>query len=1359
MSSKPTPINPHIMTRLLGLFLFVCISAGLSTAQNMPFYLSVYQVPSTPVNYHPVWLKVTPPSGPAFTRSGFTTSGVYFDTVPANSTVTSITYDCNGNSLVSSISVGASGSASDTLFTPCVMGYSQCSPVYAVLPSSGGLNLDLADSSSLVNIAQGKSSYIWQYGDGNADTLNTNAGVSHTYSQPGSYQVCLNGVVEDTVNDIIICSSSYCRDFTVGTPAGACSPPLIQDSLPGSNPFLIEYYVSSTGASLPGSDVYYKYDFGEGSPLYTSSPNAAHTYSAPGNYEVIVTEFRLNSFGDTICSSQDTLNMNLSGAGCVAGFVAFGNNGNISLHDSSAYALPSGAFVRYLIDYGDGSRDTSYNQTQTHYYASPGTYQVCYVLQVIDSSNQAVLCSDSLCQVFTTQYTCGVAVQDTVTPGSLVVSYFIQVNKPANTTSHATIDFGDGHTQSLTGTNVSVNHTYSSAGVYTYSLYLVVTNSLGDTVCSDSHQKSISLTSGGSCYAAFNFSGTAGTQVNFSNFSTTNNFPAGSNVNYLWTFGDGDSSTAINPSHTYAQNGTYTVCLYQNVEDSVQSFPVCISDTCRSIQVTGAAPASCRADFNVNATGLTAFFSNLSTPTFGTAPGNILYKWYFGNGDSSTSYSPTYAYQQGGTYNVCLQQYIVDSLSGQTLCYSDTCMSLQVAAVPPGGCIANLYVFSTGMGSVLITDTSAYSPGTNEAVRFITDFGDGHVDTSYKRTYLHQYQVPGSYTICHRIELVDTLTSTVTCGDTICKTAVAQWSCMVGAYIDSASSTAPIGYFYLTRSWPSGYFPSTRIDFGDGTSMTNPPMVTAITHTYPGPGTYTYTVHLWVKNSFHDTVCTNIFQKSIVIGGVTSSACNANFSYSQFPGSTTLGFTDSSNIPAGTTTSYQWSFGDGQNTSGQNPVHTYGQSGTYQVCLITTARHSNNTVVCADTVCKNITVQPSSPNCVAHIYPLPDGGNKVKFLGTVFGTPANRITRLYEWDFGDGTTSRDKNPTHTYASAGNYQVCLIIYALDSLQDTICGAQVCKTIQAGGVALQNGPGCSAKLSVVLDTINPFGITLIDSSSISFSGNEVIASYLLLGNGRFWYYSGAGTPGNFTTKTIYDSAGTYTACVYHVVTDTVTNQITCVSKDCKTVVIGSNPFCQASYIVDTVNSYQGNVYIWNMSSPADTNSAYNISYQWDFGDGNFSNLPYPVHVYPNSGIYAVCLSMTAKNAAGDTCTSTFCDTLGVDSLGNLIYKGGVGGFTLNVLNPNTISLPEPELMQVEVFPNPAKDRVRVQILGLGDKQVKYKISDMKGRLVLQGEAGADEGRFDIELAHLKTGMYLLSLESEDLPLRHQRLQIRR
>ena len=187
-----------------------------------------------------------------------------------------------------------------------------------------------------------------------------------------------------------------------------------------------------------------------------------------------------------------------------------------------------------------------------------------------------------------------------------------------------TWNYGDA---SPTANFVDAAHTYATAGNYdvklTDTIFGWTTNCSTDTV----------VTIGPNLVAAFTFID------NSPQFTFTNSSTAAGATTYFWEFGDGNTSTLMDPSHTYAADGNYQVCL--TISDQ------CIDSTCQTVSVlTCTNPV---AGFTTASTSPTFDFTNTST-TSGTA----IFAWDFGDGNNATTTDASNTYSANGTYTVTL---------------------------------------------------------------------------------------------------------------------------------------------------------------------------------------------------------------------------------------------------------------------------------------------------------------------------------------------------------------------------------------------------------------------------------------------------------------------------------------------------------------------------------------------------------------------------------------------------------------------------------------------------------------------------------------------------------------------------------
>ncbi|MDT0676547.1 PKD domain-containing protein [Autumnicola musiva] len=182
-------------------------------------------------------------------------------------------------------------------------------------------------------------------------------------------------------------------------------------------------------------------------------------------------------------------------------------------------------------------------------------------------------------------------------------------------------DFDDGETSN----QIHPTHTYSEGGIYT--VELTATGDGGSDVVT--HEVTV---------VAPVPSPTADFTVDADDLTVTFTNTSENAVSYAWDFGDGNTSTEENPTHTYAAEGTYTVVLTTTGEDGTEV------ESTQEVTVEATEPT---AEYTFEVDGLTATFTN-------TSENAVSYAWDFGDGNTSTEENPTHTYAAEGTYTVIL---------------------------------------------------------------------------------------------------------------------------------------------------------------------------------------------------------------------------------------------------------------------------------------------------------------------------------------------------------------------------------------------------------------------------------------------------------------------------------------------------------------------------------------------------------------------------------------------------------------------------------------------------------------------------------------------------------------------------------
>ena len=189
--------------------------------------------------------------------------------------------------------------------------------------------------------------------------------------------------------------------------------------------------------------------------------------------------------------------------------------------------------------------------------------------------------------------------------------------------------------------------------------------------------------------------------------------------------------------------------------------------------------------------------------------------------------------------------------------------------------------------------------------------------------------------------------------------------------------------------------------------------------------------------------------------GDNPTECHAFFAANADPGNPmVIHFDDKS---SGQITHWQWSFGDGNTSTQQEPVHTYLAGGTYFVCL--TVSDSDSGFICHDMLCMPVTVHEPG-TCVAdYIY----ASDSLSNLTVKFTDKSTGNIHDWHWAFGDGAVSSERNPHHTYPALGKYQVCLMAYNADSMS-------VCNDLKCDSIDLALSGQCHADFTGGLDSLN-------------------------------------------------------------------------------------------------------------------------------------------------------------------------------------------------------------------------------------------------------------------------------------------------
>ena len=389
-----------------------------------------------------------------------------------------------------------------------------------------------------------------------------------------------------------------------------------------------------------------------------------------------------------------------------------------------------------------------------------------------------------------------------------------------------------------------------------------------------------------------------------STVTITNNTTPGSWA-YLWEFGDGATSTAVNPvSYTYDSYGNYQIKLSvtgKNCSES-DSIVAVIEPTLPVVDFTYSQVDGCLPVI-VSFTNLSEY-SNPDT-----------YLWDFGDGNISTEENPTHTYRENGVYTVTLQ---ASNILG-VLIKAEKQIVVELENGPEAD-------FNIQKATKYLPDEPVYiSNYSQNANNYLWDFGDGATSTQVEPQHL--YRNSGDYEITliayNSNGCTDTITSLIT---------ILPIEPVVDFEFTPTSGCRPltVQFTNLTRyAEPDSYYWT----FGQGQGISteeNP------SYTYYEPGVYTVTLR--ASNSAGVTV-EERKEFSIEVYDNPIAGFSIRPEEVFLPQPIFL-----ANLSRGAT-SYYWNFGDGTTSTEFEPQHVYVNAGSYDITLIAENEHG-----CKDTL-------------------------------------------------------------------------------------------------------------------------------------------------------------------------------------------------------------------------------------------------------------------------------------------------------------------------------------------------------------------------------------------------------------------------
>ena len=820
---------------------------------------------------------------------------------------------------------------------------------------------------TFTNTSVNANSYQWFTGTGITYTT-TNTSETYTNSSQSIVSNTVTLIAQttlgcyDTIKKIVKINPAPKASYT-STYTPNCGPVTIKfnNTTIGGTTYLWNFNDASTSASV--------------SPLHSYS----NTTNAPNTYSVSLTAYNAYGCKDSVATPfivypEPIYNFTpTNDIGCAP--------------KSMTFTTVAGA-VNYLWDFGDGSLFSGSN-VQTHIYLNPLAVNDTFQVKLIatnpynckDTAFGQVIVKPSPKVSFGASSTSGCA--------DLQVSF---TNSSTNAISHQWY-FGDGATSNV----IVPNHTFTNTALTAtnYPVALVVASSNG---CKDSAIINIAV------YPKANYIFTIPKDTGCSNLTVPFASTSGA-VNYLWNFGDGVVQNAFNPTHIYSTSfplgQTFTISV-------LATSPYGCQNTYTATIFAYPKPtASFNMSDNAGCAPLFISFNN-------TSVGATNYQWYYGDGATSNTLSPTHVYQNSGAIAQNYAASLVatdangckDSIYNIINVYPQALYNFQL--LPDSGCTPLLVNIPTAPGATF----------------YLWNFGDGQAGNGANPQ--HTFVNNTSSTIIYSVSLI--ASNSYGCKDTTFGFEKVFPRPLVNFSAGPITQTYPSATISFNNSSSTGY--NYAWSLGDGTTANS---YTLAPYTYTTWGQYS--VKLVVSS---DRCSDSASQKITIIPPIPIS----NFIGSK-KGCQPLevSFTNKS-IYA---TSYVWDFGDGNTTSVPSPTHIFNIPGTFTISL--TVYGPGGTAIFKKNDSVTVYQKPFA-YFIANPLLVYVPNDPVYFVNQ----SQNAIS--YAWDFGDGNTSTEINPVYKYKNYGKYQVVLIATSSYGCLDTFKLADKIKADAVTGVEVPN-----------------------------------------------------------------------------------------------------------------------------------------------------------------------------------------------------------------------------------------------------------------------------------------------------------------
>lgn len=627
--------------------------------------------------------------------------------------------------------------------------------------------------------------------------------------------------------------------------------------------------------------------------------------------------------------------------------------------------------------------------------------------------------------------------------------------------------------------------------------------------------------------------------------------------------------------------------------------------------------------------------------------------------------------------------------------------------------------------------TNLTSAAGDTIISYLWKFGDG--DTSTAENPDKTYQNAGVYDIQLIVKSIHGCVDSLSESIRIYPRATPDFS--------FNNSCANASVTFINNSSISNSAMSFAWDFGDSTTSTlkNP------VKKYAVPGNYDVKL---IVTSLHG--CKDSINKTVTVAPIPK----ANFSAASICLTDSAYFIDSS-ISA---TQYIWNFGDHTTSNKQNPSHKYAKAGTYHITL-----KVQNIYGCWDSISKPIEVftRPQaifsvSDICASDSFSLAD---------------VSKGASKWLWKFGDKNYSTDQNPTHKYASAGKYNIWLVVENINGCKDSVM-----HSISADSTCVWPGDANADKVVDNKDILaigiayNDTGYTRTDTSTTwephfaknwrsNFSSGQNYKHADSDGNGIVDNWDTLAVTRNYTkthAKKHAANRGKNTDPVLKV--EIQNDSLKAADTLVAYIVLGENalPAKDVYGLAFTLNYNKELFFSPRVSFSANWFGKDAISYTNSTNALDIALTKTDHKNVTGAGQIAVVKLILKKDIdlTSEKLKLEITDNLLISKDGNIVEVNAVNDSVRTYKQPNSIFISKQLQPEITVYPNPFKEYIKVSYLLPEQALVKINICDFSGRIYpvmpLQTMVrGKHELTLRDESYFTKPGMYILKIEVDGVP----------